>query len=181
MDLFTPVVSQERQHPNFCHIIKPGYYELASKVLNNWAKDFEDRDGKFVTEFQTTFNSSFWELYLFACFKELNCTFDQSHPSPDFVLTSPYGEFTAEATTANHPEHYRPEWDKAMIDEPEMDYILRLSTIRLLQAVLQKSDKFKKSYSKLAHVQNKPFVICVSPFDQPFFFRQSHLAIVRVL
>jgi hypothetical protein len=182
MDLFTLVKPEKPQHPNFCHIIKPGVYESASKVLNDWANGFKDRDGKFVEEFQTTFNSSFWELYLFACFKELNCEFDQSHSSPDFVLTSsPSGEFTAEATTANAPDNYRPEWDKAMMDEPEMDYILRLSTIRLLQSVLQKADKFKKSYSKLAHVQNKPFVICVSPFDQPFFFRQSHLAIVRVL
>jgi hypothetical protein len=182
MDLFTPVVPQEYQHPNFRHITKPGYYESASKVLNNWANGFVDRDGKFVKEFQTIgFNSSFWELYLFACFKELNCTFDQSHPSPDFVLTSPYGEFTAEATTANNPDKYRPEWDKAILEEPEMDYILRLSTLRLLQAVTTKAKKFKDSYSKLSHVQNKPFVICVSPFEQPFFFRQGSLGIVSVL
>lgn len=38
---------------------------------------FEDRDGKFVKEFQTTFNSSFWELYLFACLRDgLSCKVD---------------------------------------------------------------------------------------------------------
>lgn len=35
-------------------------------VLPGWPTDFEDRDGKFVTEFRTTFNSSFWEFYLHA-------------------------------------------------------------------------------------------------------------------
>ncbi|MEG4328152.1 hypothetical protein [Microcoleus sp. herbarium5] len=62
-----------------------------------------------------------------------------------------------------------------------MDDILRLSTLRLLQAVTDKFKKFNKSYSKLTHVQNKPFVICVSPFDQPFFYLQDCLAIIRVL
>ncbi|MEG4028029.1 MULTISPECIES: hypothetical protein [unclassified Microcoleus] len=183
MDLFTPVVPQELQHPNFRFITKPGFFDPESKVLKNWADGFEDRDGKFVKEFQTTFNSSFWELYLFACFKELNCKANLSHSSPDFVLTSPYGEFIAEATTANHPQGHRPEWDKDQVrpEEAEMDDILRLSTLRLLQAVTEKFKKFKKSYSKLTHVQNKPFVICVTPFDQPFFFIQDCLAIIRVL
>jgi len=183
MDLFTPVVSQELQHPNFRFITKPGFFDPESEVLKNWADGFVDRDGKFVMEFQTTFNSSFWELYLFAFFKELNCKANLSYSSPDFVLTSPYGEFIAEATTANHPKDYRPEWDNEQVrpEEADMDDILRLSTLRLLQAVTDKFKKFNKSYSKLTHVQNKPFVICVSPFEQPFFYLQDCLAIIRVL
>lgn len=183
MDLFTPVVPEEEQHPNFRYITKPKFYEPEIKVLKNWVDGFVDRDGKFVKEFQTTFNSSFWELYLFAFFKDLNCKADLSHSSPDFVLTSPYGEFIAEATTANEPAGYRPEWDKDQVSlgEAEMENIIRLSTIRLSQAVTGKFERFKKSYSKLTHVENKPFVICVSPFDQPFFFLQDSLAIVRLL
>ena len=183
MDLFTPIVSQELQHPYFRLIAQPGLYDPESKVFKDWADGFDDRDGKFVKEFQTTFNSSFWELYLFACFKELNCSVDLSHSAPDFVLTSPYGEFIAEATTANHPQGFRPEWDKdlRMLEEAQMDDILRLSTIRLLQSITDKHKKYISSYSKLPHVQNKPFVICVTPFDQPFFFLQDSLALVRVL
>lgn len=183
MDLFTPVISQELQHPHFRLIAQPGLYDQESKVLKNWADGFTDRDNKFVKEFQTTFNSSFWELYLFACFKELDCSVDLSHSAPDFVLTSPYGKFIAEATTANHPQGFRPEWDKdlRMLQEAQMENILRLSTIRLLQAIIDKHKKYISSYSKLSHVQNKPFVICVTPFDQPFFFLQDSLALVRVL
>jgi hypothetical protein len=183
MDLFTPVVSPELQHPNFRYITKPGFFEPESEVLKNWAKDFVDRDNKFVKEFQTTFNSSFWELYLFAFFNELKCKANFKYSSPDFVLTSPYGEFIAEATTANHPLDHRPEWDRDGFrpEETEMDDILRLSTLRLLQVITEKFKKFKDSYSKLTHVQNKPFVICVSPFEQPLFFVQDCLAIIRVL
>jgi hypothetical protein len=183
MDLFTPVIPQELQHSHFRLITQPGLYDSELKVLKHWADGFIDRDGKFIREFQTTFNSSFWELYLFACFKELGCTVNLSHATPDFVLTSPYGEFIAEATTANHPKGFRPEWDKdlRMLNETSMDDILRLSTIRLLQAVTDKYKKYISTYSKLTHVQNKPFVICVTPFDQPFFFFQDCLALVRVL
>jgi hypothetical protein len=38
-------------------------------VLTDWARGFIDRDGKFVKEFQTTFNSCFWELYVYAVLK----------------------------------------------------------------------------------------------------------------
>jgi hypothetical protein len=65
MDLFTPVVGEEAQHPYFRSIWKQAN-GFNCDVLNEWARGFKNRDGKFVKEFQTTFDSSFWELYLFA-------------------------------------------------------------------------------------------------------------------
>lgn len=68
MRLFEPLVDDTRQHPNFRAIMRPGN-GFALDVLNDWARGFESRDGKFAQEFQTTFNSAFWGLYLFAVFK----------------------------------------------------------------------------------------------------------------
>jgi hypothetical protein len=154
MDLFTPLVPSEQQHKNFRLISQPGLCGPELEVLRNWSNGFTDRDGKFIKEFQTTFNSSFWELYLFACFKELGFTVDLTHETPDFVLTSPYEEIIAEATIANHPRGFRPEWDKDLqelnkLDEIFMDDIVRLSTIRLSHAITDKHKKFIKTYSKL--------------------------------
>lgn len=85
MDIFTPIVEENKLHPHFLKIIQePDIF--AKKVLLEWADGFVDRDNKFVLEFQTTFNSSFWELYLFACLKELNLQVDFSYYSPDFVV-----------------------------------------------------------------------------------------------
>ena len=112
MDLFTPLVSEDLQHPNFRFITQPNFGTQELEVIKSWANGFVDRDGKFVKEFQTTFNSSFWELYLAACFGELGCTIDFSHETPDFLVNSPYGDFIAEATITNHPDGFRPEWDK---------------------------------------------------------------------
>ncbi|MEH2049508.1 hypothetical protein [Nostoc sp.] len=183
MDIFTPVVPKEQLHSNFRFIVQPELCEPERAVIQNWADEFVDRDGKFIREFQTTFNSSFWELYLAACFKQLGCNIDFSHPTPDFLVNSPYGEFVAEATTANHPDGFQPEWarDFKMLDKTSMEEILRLSTIRLSNAITSKYKKYLSKYSQLAHVQNKPFVICIAPFDQPFFYFQDSLAIVRLL
>jgi hypothetical protein len=59
------------------------------RVLEEWAKGFIDRDGKFVNEFQTTFESSMWELYLNAYLRELGATLNFSHHAPDFVVDGP--------------------------------------------------------------------------------------------
>jgi hypothetical protein len=69
VQLFEPVVDETRMHPNFRGIVGRGnVYNL--DVLNDWARGCHDREGKFIHEFQTTFNSSFWELYLFAMLKK---------------------------------------------------------------------------------------------------------------
>lgn len=69
MQLFSPIVDECRQHPNFRTFLKLQNGFILD-VLNEWAKGFVDRDGKFVEEFQTTFNSSFWELYVFSVLKK---------------------------------------------------------------------------------------------------------------
>ena len=60
MNLFAPIVAESKMHPNFRNILATGNgYNF--DVLHDWARGFVDRDGKFVEEFQTTFNSSFWD------------------------------------------------------------------------------------------------------------------------
>ncbi len=83
IDLFLPVVPRERFHPAFERVFLNGT-ENDRNVLKGWSDGFIDRDGKFVQEFQTTFDSSFWELYLHAVFKELGMRCDFQWPSPDF-------------------------------------------------------------------------------------------------
>ncbi|MBX3427592.1 MAG: hypothetical protein KF688_18070 [Pirellulales bacterium] len=183
MKLFEPVVADDRLHPNFRAVIAPGFAEREQAVLADWANGFVDRDGKFVTEFQTTFNSSFWELYLHAAFRELGFTCDFSHPAPDFLLQSPEQRICAEAVIAGHAEGYKPEWYKSREDFEtfDRDAVLHLATIRLANAIWAKHCKYLESYSKLPHVEGLPFVICVAPFEQPLFFVQNDHALRRVL
>jgi hypothetical protein len=65
MDLFTPMVGAEAQHPYFRGIWeRPNGFNC--DVLNEWARGFQDRDNKFIKEFQT-FNSSFSGTIYFRC------------------------------------------------------------------------------------------------------------------
>ena len=80
-------------------------------VLTEWAMGFQDRDHKFVKEFQTTFNSSFWELYLFACLKHVGFAVDFDHHAPDFVVSKGDDTVCIEAVIASHAEGTTPEWD----------------------------------------------------------------------
>ena len=85
MDLFTPIVDKKKLHPSFRAIVcERNRYAL--DVLQDWARGFQDRDGKFVKEFQTSFESAFWELYLHAVLKHFQLAVDFQHNRPDFVV-----------------------------------------------------------------------------------------------
>jgi hypothetical protein len=133
VDLFTPVAEQAKLHPNFLHTLAPTAAGVRA-VLTNWAEGFADRDGKFVHEFQTTYNSCFWELYLFAVMKHLGIGIDFSHGAPDFVSAD--NRIAIEATIASHAHDDVPEWEKTLerITHDNLGDAYRRSIIRLSNA-----------------------------------------------
>ncbi|SHO58727.1 hypothetical protein [Vibrio quintilis] len=185
MDLFTIKVPEEKLHPNFRNVSVPGR-EIERNLFNSWAEGFSDRDKKFVKEFQTTFNSSFWEIYLFQVIKEFGYSVNWEYPAPDFDVTSQFSSFIIEATTANAANGKPNEWDK-MFTEEEIEKtkrfteINREAMIRLANSFLSKSRKYMRSYSKLSHVKNKPFVLAIAPFEQPHFNLQYNRPVNAVL
>ncbi len=181
MDLFTPIVPPERFHPNFANCIaRRNPHDEA--VIAEWAGGFVDRDGKFVEEFQTTFNSSFWELYLHAILKEAGCKIDFTHHAPDFVVTDPV-PFVVEAIVALNARDALPEWTPLDLNlgPRDLNEFNRVAMVRLLNSISEKTKKYRKSYQHLPHVAGKPFVLALTPFDQPFFYLQVHRAIDAVL
>jgi hypothetical protein len=185
MNLFHQVVDDKSLHPNFRNTMqKP--YESARSVISSWAEGFPDRDGKFVIEFQTTFNSSFWELYIFAVLTKFGFTVDFSFAAPDFVVVQPY-QFCIEAVTAQASVGTPNEWEVRLktffgdMKNLQQAALVDQATVRLANAISGKYEKFSKQYSQLQHVVGKPFVLAVAPFEQPFFFMQLNRAINRVL
>lgn len=168
MDLFTPIVDRDKLHPNF--INTTGTHAVGIRnVLQNWAEGFIDRDGKFIKEFQQSYNSSFWELYLFAVLKELNMKVDFSHSTPDFVIENK--NLVIEATTANHSHDDVQEWEKTIagINELNSFEVFKHSTIRISNAFIAKVNKYRNHYSGLSHVKNKPFIIAISNYSRQDF------------
>lgn len=168
MNLFDHVVAEHQFHPNFKSIMMRHALGIR-EVLDNWSDGFIDRDGKFVKEFQTTFNSSFWELYLFAVLKELKLEVDLTYHAPDFVLKD--RGMVIEAAIASHAQDDIPEWKKTIagITSEESFKAFGLSAIRLSNALMGKLKKYQKSYSQLPHVKNKPFVIALGNYSMQDF------------
>ncbi|MDH4229621.1 MAG: hypothetical protein OEW11_07755 [Nitrospirota bacterium] len=179
MRLFDPLVDEARQHPNFRNIVRPGN-GFALDVLNDWARGFVDRDGKFVEEFQASFNSAFWELYLFAVLKEYGLTVDFSHARPDFCI--PDRGLVVEATVASNaqgaePEHVR----RGNMPPRDLNAFNFESILRLSNSLSEKHKKYVQSYAHLDHVKGKSYVIAVTNFDRPFSFVACQRPIEAVL
>lgn len=182
-DLFAPVVPESKFHPYFARLLKQDV-EGEKAVPREWSKGFLDRDGKFVKEFQTSFSSGFWELYLHACLRHMGLDVDLSHKSPDFIVNGAAGPLALEAVVALNPIDLAPDWAQhgpAIDEEVDRDRLLALATLRLAQSISAKSDKWQKSYAKLPHCNDRAFVICVAPFEQPHSQLQGTQAIARVL
>ncbi|WP_035237455.1 hypothetical protein [Desulfobacter vibrioformis] len=182
MDLFTPIVSDERLHHNFSQILQSAQLKDRQE-LSRWAEGFPDRDNKLVIEFQTTFNSTFWEIYLFALFKELDFELDWTHAAPDFSVNCEGVSLVIEATTASAALGKTPEWEKKLEEGvPKRFKKMNIeSMVRLANSISSKHEKYNKSYKKLEHVKGKPFVIAVAPFEQPYFNMQYDVPIMALL
>ncbi|EBM3223048.1 hypothetical protein M4F23_001026 [Salmonella enterica] len=195
MDLFIPQVTDERLHPLVKQIITEPVYHPTIKTINSWGKGILERRGegdKFIKEFQTTFNSSFWELYLNKAFIDLGFNIDYSYESPDFHLIHSSGvHVNVEAVTSNNinnenEEYYSPNslHEAAQI---ELDEFMDNSSIRLIGKIRDKKNLFidngkkKHPYSKLPHVMGNPFILAIAPFDNLLSSGQNNRAINRIL
>jgi len=179
VNLFEPIVSAAQHHPNFKNLLRMGN-GFTLDVLNDWAQGFIDRDGKFVTEFQMTFNSSFWELYLHAVLKKYDMPVDFTKASPDFCL--PSKGFNIEATVASSAQGAAPEHLRLGKAPPaDLNAFNFRSIIRLSNSLAAKRRKYLESYAALDHVQDRPYVVAVTNFDQPFSFMACQRPIEAVL
>ncbi len=167
-------------HQNFVRTLADAAASVRD-VLTGWATGFVDRDGKFVREFQTTYNSSFWELYLFAVMKEAGIEVDFSHSAPDFVCRNL--PMAIEAVIASHAHDDVPEWEKTMkgMVHDHLEGAYCQSIIRMSNAFLSKEQKFRSSYAALRHMPGKAFVIAMSNYGTQDFNMLGDVAMQRLL
>ncbi|WP_018984124.1 hypothetical protein [Salinimonas chungwhensis] len=194
MDLFKVCVKEKRLHPLFKSILSESAYAPTIKVINQWATGMAGRRGelkKFVQEFQMSFNSTLWELYLNQAFRDLQLTIDYSKESPDFHLIDKAGRVVnVEAVTSNNKDHQSKEYYSTeslqSSSDTEQKEFLDQSTLKLAGKLKDKLELFvsgnkKFPYSSLPHVKGNPFVLAIAPFDGLLSFQQNNMAVNRVL
>lgn len=102
IDFFAPLVPAEQLHPSFVQLTQNRGWAAARTVMEHIMRWYNDLDGNFVEQFQTTgFDPRIWEVYLFATLTESGYLLDRTAPMPDFVAVGPAGPIAVEATTAN--------------------------------------------------------------------------------
>lgn len=160
IDFFTPMVSEAMLAAAFKRLTTTRGYTPAVGLLRELMHYFQDPDGNFVQQFQSTgFDARIWELYLYASFTELGYGFERSHPAPDFHCVGPLGDFFVEAATVNPTIGV----DYATL-QARADYYDAYVPIKFGSVLYS---KLKKRYWDLTHVQGKPLVIAVQDFHAP--------------
>lgn len=102
--MFDAVVDEERLHPLYVATRDRAASEAARWMLDDAFQSFDDRDGNFLEQFQTSgFDQRFFELYLHAYFERSGILLPGKEAVPDFFVTG--GEYApriaVEATTVN--------------------------------------------------------------------------------
>ena len=138
----------------------------ARGMLENIYRDFDDPDGNFLEQFQTTgFDARFFELYLFAYFSRSGYEVDRSHPNPDFLVTRGGLTVGVEATTVNPstPGVLKSHGKSITSLSPaEMhEYMQNELAIRFGSPLFS---KLGKRYWELPHCRDMPFVLAIEAF-----------------
>ena len=100
VDFFEYSRPRDQLHPVFMKLAEEEIYSPARQIIEPMMRWYEDVDGNFVEQFQTTgFDQRIWELYLFATFIEMGLNLNRSNPIPDFQCSSLMDRFSVEAVT----------------------------------------------------------------------------------
>lgn len=177
--LFVPVVPPERLNPNFKLVMDQPSYNPTRKMLDHVYQDFIDLDGNFLEQFQTTaFDARLFELYLFGYFSKSGFVVDQTHQSPDFVVTRDGLTVAIEATTVN-PSQGEHAWRNVLISElnPE-EYEHHLENELPMKFGGPLFSKLKLKYWELEHCKGKPFVLAIEAFfnEESLGFSESFIS-----
>lgn len=178
VDLFSPIKGTKRCHPAF-EMLRDGYNQRSARelieALQPW---FQDRDGNFARDFQTSgYSARVWEIYLWAALTELGFDIDSGCSSPDFQLRSGDRQLFVEATTVNGQDNF----DTAMApgapgsppDEAE-DFLRNEMPIKFGSPLFS---KLCKRYWERPHVDGHPLILAIADFHAPASMRWSHTAL----
>jgi hypothetical protein len=159
------VRDREWLDPDFIRLATDEGFSPARGIIEPMMRWYEDADGNFVEQFQTTgFDARIWELYLFAAMTEAGFVLDRSFAVPDFIAQGLLGEVCIEATTVNPtldasgtPVAARP----PNTPEQQLAYLREYLPIRYAGPL---TTKLAKRYWELSHVKGIPLVLAIQDF-----------------
>jgi len=178
--LFKPVVAPGKLHPFFKRLRTAPTYEPARQMLDEIFQSFDDPEGNFLEQFQTTgFDARFFELYLFAYFSRSGFGVNRRHVNPDFLVSRNGLTVAVEATTVGPPTSGAlakvGKKVSGLSEEEFAEYRQNELPIRFGSPLFS---KLNKRYWEREHCRNLPFVIAIEAFhdEQALMFSVSALS-----
>lgn len=189
LDLFD-IRKCKEPHKKVLFLLKD-YYKEEKKYLNDMFIGFVDRDNKVVNQFQETFHSTLWEIYIYSIIKELNFKIDWSHENPDFVITAPEA-FYIEAVTSNKREAKNHDYGngkggayeitKGYKDPNDYDILMREAISRNYYKVRDKLDCYIDTYTKNEWFDKElPYVVALGSYSQEGYGREYIYPLIALL
>jgi hypothetical protein len=183
IDLFASAATKSKLHPQFLTLRDSPLCEPARQMLREIQQRFDDPDGNFVEQFQTSgFDSRTFELFLFAMLDANGHNIDRSHDRPDFMIAKDGISVSVEAVTANpkpSKEHQPYDALPSFRNEVELgNYIRNDLAIRMGSPLFT---KLQKRYWELPHVAGKPFVLAIQCFHEPGALRFTSTTLGHLL
>jgi hypothetical protein len=156
--IFTPTTHRKLLDECFLMLSESKGYSPAREIIKEIAYTFEDPDGNYIQQFQTTgFDARLWELYLYAVLHEVGFHIDRTYKSPDYVCAGRGGNLIIEATMANTKQ-----WEKSVEISKLMERELKDFVAITLGSSLY--SKLQKRYWEQRHVKGHPFVLAIADF-----------------
>lgn len=168
VEFFIPIVATEKLNRDFATINSLEGYSPAVELMKPMMRWYEDADGNFVEQFQTTgFDARLWELYLFAALVEAGYIFDKTFAMPDFCAQSAFGEVCVEATTVNPSRTPAGE----LVPPPPLDTEWQIKTFQRQYMPIRFAGpltaKLDKKYWEKENVKGRPLVFAIQDFHAP--------------
>jgi hypothetical protein len=178
VDFFATITSEHLWHRNFRYLREEPAAIGARRLIQLMMRWYENQDGTFVREFQTTaFDARIWELYVWAMLRESGYIVEQPKPAPDFLAHGLDGSFYVEATTANEPS--APNVATVPTNEAELHaYVHEYLPTRFSGPLYA---KLQKRYWERKGIEEIPFSIAIQDFHGELSMTYSQSALYEYL
>ncbi|NQX46950.1 glycosaminoglycan attachment protein [Paenibacillus tritici] len=184
IDLFKPIVPMDKLNRNFS-ILKDGALNEPTRVMMNKAFEFfNDIDGNFLEQFQTTgFDARVFELYLSSYFLEAGYKLNRDYDRPDFIVERDGYKVAIEATTVNSTVDRKQIMDgkKAHRDLTLEELYEKLRNELPIKFGSPLFSKLNKKYWELNHCKDIPLVLAIEAFHEEDSLSFTSNALIQYL
>lgn len=177
IDLWTTNLPTERLHPHFRSLAAN---PVERACIDRWVDGFADVNNNIAHEFQTKFSPAFWEIYLYQMFVSMGFTVARPTDRPDFVVDTPAGGIAVEAKITEAGPGQPPVWIPIHEVPLNREQYYDQTCAKLSGAIASKT-KHYRTYQNEPAVKDRPFLLCLNPYDSPHFVMQGFGALTRVL